>query len=564
MILLFGVISYIGIRQAAMGIGQQRLKSLTEQLSALFQQSARTMASGTQTLTNRGEMASYIETPAAGQKDAALEVMNKMLADSQTIWVELRNDQGVELLHADLRPMQPKPDPAKEFPSAKPGNPDSNFVGNFYRAGDSIYYPIVASVRKEGSTLGYLLRWRALRASSKTLGQLSQLMGSRAALYFGNSDGSLWTDMLRTIPTPPLVMGNLRKTVTYNRPGGEVIAYAMPVPGSKWIVLVELSQDLVLEAARRFLYWLIGVGLALMITGSFIAWLISRSFTRPLDRLLHATTAIAGGDYSPMVEIHRRDEIGKLAASFNSMTAQVRQAHAQLEEKVRSRTADLEAVNSELEAFSYSVSHDLRAPLRAVSGYAVMLKEDYDAALDNEGRRITDNILSNAKMMGRLIDDLIAFSRLGKREVRRQTVDMQALVAACIAELSATWPEDCFRIETGQLPPCRGDGDLLKQVWLNLIGNALKYSSKVAGPRIDIGSMEDAKGVVYYVRDNGAGFDMKYADKLFKVFQRLHSQEEFEGTGVGLALVKRIVDKHRGEIWAESLPGKGATFFFRL
>jgi light-regulated signal transduction histidine kinase (bacteriophytochrome) len=221
-------------------------------------------------------------------------------------------------------------------------------------------------------------------------------------------------------------------------------------------------------------------------------------------------------------------------------------------------------VNNELEAFSYSVSHDLRAPLRAVSGYTIMLKEDYDYTFDDEARRITANILANVKMMGMLIDDLLAFSRLGKREVRKQTTDMKELAEDCVAVLSQNLPNEKVLIDIGALPCCKGDSDLLKQVWMNLIGNAIKYSSKRADPHITIGAVDDAGGPVYFVRDNGAGFDSRYSDKLFKVFQRLHSQEEFEGTGIGLALVKRILDKHKGHIRAESAPGNGAVFYFHL
>src|SRR5258708_34045085 len=166
-------------------------------------------------------------------------------------------------------------------------------------------------------------------------------------------------------------------------------------------------------------------------------------------------------------------------------------------------------------------------------------------------------------MMVRLIDDLIDFSSMGKRDVRKQTTNMKELDEVCIEELAPAWPEGKFQIDAGTLPLCMGDSDLIKQVWLNLISNAMKYSSRQEEPRIAIGAMEEATGTVYFVRDNGAGFDMRYADKLFKVFQRLHSQEEFEGTGVGLALVKRILDKHSAEIWAESSPGNGAVFYFR-
>lgn len=578
LITLFGAISYIGMRHAASGVGQERIRALTEQLSSLFHQSARRMVTMTQPTASREEIIDFLSADTQRSQPAAraLEVMQKVLVDSQTSWMELRDLQGRLLLHAGRETRTTKgldafretakgtkgPDPSKEITDRKP---DTSFVGKIYLAGDSMYYPVIVSVAKDKRPVGYLLRWRPMRATPKDLAQLSQLMGAKATLYFGNSDGTFWTDMLRPVAAPPFDIGNTRQPVIYKRPGGSpVIAFSQPVAGSKWVILVELSRDLILETANRFLYWMIAIGAILMVTGMLIAWGISRNITRPLDQLIKATAAIASGDYSSPVTVDRKNELGKLAASFNSMAVQVHHAHDELEKRVQARTEELQAVNKELEAFSYSVSHDLRAPLRAVSGYAMMLKEDYEDSLDEEAQRITGNIISNVKMMGRLIDDLIAFSRLGKREIVRRDVDMKALAESCVAELLLTWPEDKFSVVTGDPPQCRGDVDLIKQVWMNLIGNAMKYSSKNTKSRIEIGSTNDAAGAIYFVRDNGAGFDMKYADKLFKVFQRLHSQEEFEGTGVGLALAKRIIDKHKGRIWAESAPGNGAAFYFSL
>lgn len=217
--------------------------------------------------------------------------------------------------------------------------------------------------------------------------------------------------MLKTVTNRSPAVKSLRKSLHYAGPMGKVIGYSTPIPGTRWVIMVELSEDLILEAADRFLYWMLGIGTVLVITGSLIAWFISRSVTRRLDRLMRATTVIAEGDYSSRVPVDRQDEIGKLAASFNTMMTQVRHTQEDLENKVSLRTRELEAVNKELEAFSYSVSHDLRAPLRAVSGYTMMLKEDYEHSFDDEAKRITGNILSNVKMMGRLIDDLIGFSR---------------------------------------------------------------------------------------------------------------------------------------------------------
>jgi len=225
------------------------------------------------------------------------------------------------------------------------------------------------------------------------------------------------------------------------------------------------------------------------------------------------------------------------------------------------RTVELEATNKELEAFSYSVSHDLRAPLRAVDGYARMLEEDYRDRLDAEGQRLLRVVRESSNRMGRLIDDLLAFSKLGRQEPAKRRVDMGALVAEVVAELR---DGSKAAIETATLPAAHADPAMLKQVWLNLIGNALKYSGKRDGARVAIGSREEGSAQVFWVRDNGAGFDMRYADKLFGVFQRLHRQDDFPGTGVGLAIVQRVVMRHSGRVWAEGRPGEGACFYFSL
>ena len=565
LILLFGAISYYGIRSATLGIGQERLRSLTGQLTSMFQQNAKTMLNVTQASANQVNVS------------GVNAVFQKIMQDTLTARVELVDTSG-NIVSAESRtapgifnPGQGRKDVAVPLNRSVVAaeittqHPDTNFVGKFYPLGDSIYYPIIAAVMTDHKVTAYLVRWRVIKATPQAVTQLSQLLGANAVLHFGNSDGTLWTDMAKTVPSPPFDIHAAKGIVTYDQPGlGKAIASAMPLPGTKWIILVALSRSLVLEAADRFLYWIIGFGAILVAIGMLVAWLISRNFTRRLDRLSQATAALASGDYSSPVTVDKQDELGRLATAFNSMALQVTRAHHSLEQQVRDRTKELETANKELESFSYSVSHDLRAPLRAVSGYAMMLKEDYEDSFDPEAKRITGNIISNVKMMGRLIDDLIAFSRLGKREISRRNVDMKALAEACTSELLNGWPEEKFNFVVGDLPGCLGDEDLLRQVWLNLIGNALKYSSRTTDPLIEIGSTGKPNEVAWFVRDNGAGFDMKYADKLFKVFQRLHSQEEFEGTGIGLALVRRIIDKHKGRIWAESTLGQGAVFYFTL
>ena len=224
----------------------------------------------------------------------------------------------------------------------------------------------------------------------------------------------------------------------------------------------------------------------------------------------------------------------------------------------------LELANKELEAFSYSVSHDLRSPLRAISGFVRILLEDYEKVLDDEGKRICNIIHSNATKMGQLIDDLLSFSRLIRSELHHSRIDMQSLVESSIQELGTNYDPHVTNISIQNLPPAFGDTTMIRQVWINLISNALKYSSKNVQPRIIIGSYPEDDETIYFIKDNGVGFSMEYAHKLFGVFQRLHSVNEFEGTGVGLAIVQRIIHRHGGRVWAESELGQGATFYFSL
>ena len=228
----------------------------------------------------------------------------------------------------------------------------------------------------------------------------------------------------------------------------------------------------------------------------------------------------------------------------------------ELEKRVRERT-------EEMESFSYSVSHDLRAPLRAINGYANILEEDYNDRLDEEGKRLLKEVQQNARKMGVLIDDLLAFSRLGRKEIERSAIDMNRLAKQAIKETELASRHHAS-IKLWPLLPAKGDPALLQNVLNNLVSNAVKYSGKNEKPFIEIRSKRGNGELIYSVKDNGVGFDMQYEGKLFGVFQRLHSADEFPGTGVGLAMAKRIISKHKGRIWAQGKLNEGATFYFSL
>lgn len=242
----------------------------------------------------------------------------------------------------------------------------------------------------------------------------------------------------------------------------------------------------------------------------------------------------------------------------------IRILNAELEQRVAERTSQLQAANNELEAFSYSVSHDLRAPLRGISGFTEILMEDYAPNLDNEGKRICSVIRNNSKRMGLLIDDLLSFSRIGRTELKRSVIQMKDLAEVAYRDIIDEKSMERIEFSVENLCDAHGDAVLIKQVWINIISNAVKYSSKRERAKITITCRKENDNCIYCVKDNGVGFEMAYANKLFGVFQRLHTTDEFEGTGVGLAIVKRIIQRHGGNVWAQGEVDSGAVISFSL
>lgn len=290
------------------------------------------------------------------------------------------------------------------------------------------------------------------------------------------------------------------------------------------------------------------------------------TFVKSLAMVPIRTMAPIGaiGNYWATMHLPTQEEVDLLQslADITAVTLENVSVYAELEKRVKERTSELEATNQELESFSYSVSHDLRAPLRAIVGFSAILEDEDGMVLSDAGKQALKTVQQNATRMGILIDDLLEFSRLARQPLTKTQVDTHALVNHILA--SEEFKNLKATISVNALHPVEADQNLLQQVWINLISNAVKYSSKKDQPVIEIGSYQKDEEIIFVVKDNGAGFDMNYASKLFGAFQRLHRASEFEGTGVGLALSQRILTRHGGRIWAEAKVDEGATFYFAM
>ncbi len=353
-----------------------------------------------------------------------------------------------------------------------------------------------------------------------------------------------------------------------DKDGTQRIVGFMPIAGTNWLAVAGLptehmNAELVRVAAEHAAFVLLALGVV-----GILAWRLALRISLPTERIAEAARAIGQGG-GTRLPVEGPAEIAEVAVQLNrtldaltEREGQLRALSATLEQRVAERTAALERANAELESFSYSVSHDLRAPLRALNGYASILAAEEGGKLSPEGRAHLERIARNAVRMGELIDDLLQFSRVGRDELRREKVELAELARTQAAESREGYP--AARVTIGPLPTVSADAAMLRQVFANLVGNALKFSSRRSDPHVEIGAAVHEGQQAIYVRDNGEGFDMRYAGKLFGVFQRMHTESEFPGTGVGLAIVKRIVERHGGRVWAEAAPGAGATFYFTL
>jgi len=376
-----------------------------------------------------------------------------------------------------------------------------------------------------------------------------------------------------SFPPPPTIPPGEAQVHLFQ--SGEVALASLITFQGKPVATIYIRSDLkaMNDLERNFALIVVTVFLMSLLAAMWVSWVTRRSIAEPIVRLAAtAQIVLSEKNYSVRAPANgERNEIAVLISSFNEMLAQIQErdaalgeAHDRLEQQVQERTAQLNAANADLEAFSYSVSHDLRAPLRHIGAFSQILCEDYGSKMDPDAKQHLNRIQSGVKSMSRLVDDLLKMAQIGRKELVCVTTDLNSLIKEVIADLQPECGGRQIDWRIGDVSSAECDPGLVKQVFANLISNAIKYTRRREIAVIEVGQVEEEGLPVIFIKDNGAGFDERYADKLFGVFQRLHRAEDFEGTGVGLSTVQRIIKKHGGEIRAKGEVDKGATFFFAL
>jgi signal transduction histidine kinase len=566
----FAWTAYREMRHALRLAADDRVHNAASQLADLLAQSATARVAETRRLAADVAVRHFVAT--GENPDAALLALRTAQQRSPQAKISLRaqGSGAATRVTGDHVVLERSPEPVDASKTAPVES-----AGPLQVADGRVFYQTTVAIARSADEAdrgsGFLTTERSLTASSG-VGLIERLIGSGAVLKLGNAAGDVWTDLVKPVGGPPAVPPGARTVSFVDAANARHLGTAMPIAGTPWQVWVQFTEAPLMQPAatllRRMLPWTV----ALVLLGGLAVRLVSARITTPLQQMADAADAMAAGDYSRRISARGSTEIGRLGTAFNIMATRVGESHEALETRVRTRTEELSqsrdalaASNRELEAFSYSVSHDLRAPLRGVDGFSQALLEDCGDRLGPEGHDHLHRIRGAAQHMGRLIDDLLKLARVTRADLHLEPVDLTAMAESTLTGLALAHQE---RVVDWSVQPglqATGDSRLLQIAVTNLLENAWKFTGNSDHARIEFGRHDDGGAVPeYFVKDNGAGFDSTYASKLFGAFQRLHHVRDFPGTGIGLATVQRIVRRHGGEVRADGAPGLGATFSFTL
>ena len=603
--------SYRAVKASALDAGRQRLQNLTQQLAGILQQSANTISTKTAAVANDQVIRTFVTSPESGSRSDVEKLLQQFTApqDANSIRVELWSaERGLLLGLPDTGPT-PLGDLSVDF--KKSAAEPFRAVGTVRPLKDTIGFPTVAAVKTtDGKVAGYLVRWRKLAASADTRQQMTRLLGTSATLYIGNTTDDFWTDLGNAVSKPSVEVQNKQDVSTYVRDGHRVIGLAQPIAGTPWVILIEFPDQVVLKPVSGFMKRMLIIGAFLFLMGITGAFVLSRRITQPLNELTERATAISYGDHSRAVNIHRNDELGKLATAFNAMVEKLRESQFELERKVQERTSQLEAANRQLETLSQSnahkrsvaekertdalealqitekqllqsqkleavgrlaggISHDFNNLLTVILGYSDISRRNL-----REGdplRRNLDEIIKASERAASLTRQLLAFSR--KQVMQPKVFDLNTVVTDLEKMLRRMIGEDIeLRVSPQQdLGNIKADPVQLEQVIMNLAVNARdampkggKLSIETTNVYLDESyarehvSVLPGNYVMLAISDTGCGMDQATRQRIFEPF--FTTKESGKGTGLGLSMVYGIVKQSGGNIWVYSEKGRGTTF----
>jgi signal transduction histidine kinase len=553
---------YGEVRRSTVAAASDRLDRTTAQLSQLLTQSTRARFAVIESTTTAPAVQAFMH----GRGPAPVEALQKLAGASVQLItsVELWDPAGRRLTRVAASGQVPALDSLHAQSIIGSLREGKSAVGRFERNGDSVTYALVSSIGDGGTPLGYLVERRRLSASPQGSRALADLIGEHASLAIGNATGDVWTDFTRPIAGLPesVLAPGLHQ---YQGDSGTVFARSARIPSTPWQVVVEFRRDQVLARVNTFVLRLALITLALLVVGVGAAWITTRRIITPLRQVTEAAEAIAAGRHTDAITADRADEIGRLTRAFNTMSSEVSQSRARLELLVEERTAKLQQTMQELEAFSYTVSHDLRAPLRAMQGFAQALLEDYSPALDATGKDYAQRVVDASRRMDDLIHDLLSYSKLAREELSLTRLDLDPVVAEVAREVQDEVGRRGGRLELrAPLGVVIANGRILQQVLSNLVGNAVKFVPPGVAPEIRISAeMRDGRRRLW-VEDNGIGVAPEHRERIYRVFERLHGGDTYPGTGIGLAIVRRGMERMDGQTGVESTPGGGSRFWIEL